>query len=94
MRGPGIATSLAAAQGDLVVLATTTCIDVSTDGGANWRQAYGSPPGAAAGRRGFSYVGMTAEAHGVAIPADTGLHEVFITVDGGTSWQPRPVKSG
>jgi hypothetical protein len=92
VRGPGVATSLAAAQGNLVVLATTTCIDVSTDGGANWRQVYGSPPGAAAGRLGFSYVGMTDEAHGVAVPADSGLHEVFITVDGGSSWQPTPVK--
>jgi hypothetical protein len=94
VRGPGFATSLAAAQGNLVVLATTMCIDVSTDGGANWRQVYGSPPGAAAGRLGFSYVGMTDEAHGVAVPADSGLHEVFITVDGGSSWQPAPVTGG
>jgi len=88
VRGPGIATSLAAAQGGLVVLATTTCIDISADGGATWRQAYGSPPGAGAGRRGFSYVGMTDPEHGVAVPADAGLHEVLITVDGGSSWQP------
>ena len=94
VRGPGIATSLAAAQGGLVVLATSTCIDVSADGGATWRQAYGSPPGAAAWRPGFSYVGMTDEAHGVAVPADTGLHEVFITVNGGSTWQPSPISSG
>ncbi len=92
--GPGIATSLAAAQGGLVVLATTTCIDVSADGGANWRQAYGSPPGAGAGRTGFSYVGMTDQRHGVAVPADAGLHEVLITVDGGSTWQRSAVRSG
>jgi len=86
VQGPGIATSLAAAQGGLVVLATTTCIDVSADGGATWRQVYAGPPGAAAGLRGFSYVGMTDQQHGVAVPADAGLHEVFITVDGGSHW--------
>ncbi len=94
MHGPGVGTSLAAAQGDLVVLATTTCIDVSADGGVNWTQAYGSPPGAAAGRGGFSYVGMTDQEHGVAVPADASLHEVFITSDGGGSWQPSSITSG
>ncbi len=94
VRGPGIATSLAAAQGGLVVLGTTTCIDVSADGGATWRQAYGSPPGAGAGRRGFTYVGMTDQEHGVAVPADAGLHEVLITVDGGRTWHPSAVATG
>jgi hypothetical protein len=92
--GPGIATSLAAAQGGLVVLATTTCIDVSADGGGTWRQVYGSPPGAAAGLQGFSYVGMTDSQHGVAVPADAGLHEILITSDGGSNWQPLLVSSG
>jgi len=92
--GPGIATSLAAAQGGRVVLATTTCIDVSADGGANWRQVYASPPGAAAGRGGFSYVGMTDQQHGVAVPADAGLHEVLITVDGGSHWRPSVISGG
>ena len=92
--GPGIATSLAAAQGGLVVLATTTCIDVSADGGRTWRQVYGSPPGAAAGLQGFSYVGMTDSQHGVAVPADTSLHEILITSDGGSSWQSSLVSSG
>jgi hypothetical protein len=90
--GPGIATSLAAAQGNLVVLATTTCIDASTDGGSTWHKVYGSPPGAAAGPQGFSYIGMTDPLHGVAVPADPGLHEVFITVDGGMTWQPSVIK--
>lgn len=94
VHGPGIATSLAAAQGDLVVLATTTCINVSADGGGTWRQVYAGPPGAAAGLRGFSYVGMTDQQQGVAVPADAGLHEVLITVDGGSTWQPSVIRSG
>jgi hypothetical protein len=91
VHGPGVATSLAAAQGGLVVLATTTCIDISTDGGASWRQTY--PPGAAAGHLGFSYVGMTDQQQGVAVPADPGLHEIFITGNGGRTWQPSPIRS-
>jgi hypothetical protein len=88
----GIARSLAAAQGNLVVLATTTGIDVSTDGGASWTLAETGPPHAAAGREGFSYVGMTSQAQGVAVPADPHLHEVFITTNGGVSWQARPIQ--
>jgi hypothetical protein len=34
---------------------------------------------------------MTSNTHGVALPADPGLHEVFITTDGGLTWQPHPV---
>jgi len=42
---------------------------------------------------GFSYVGMTSAAQGVALPADTSLHEVYMTTDGGATWQARPIKS-
>jgi len=34
---------------------------------------------------------MTSPADGVALPADASLHEVFITTDGGRTWQARPV---
>ena len=88
----GIARSLAAAQGDLVVLATTAGIDVSTDGGANWKVTDTGPPGAAAGQGGFSYVGMTDPLQGVAVPADPQLHEVFITADGGQTWRARLIQ--
>jgi hypothetical protein len=88
----GIATSLAAAQGNLVVLATTEGIEVSTDGGASWKVMQTGPPNARAGQRGFSYVGMTGPQQGVAVPADPMLHEVFITTDGGRSWQARPIQ--
>jgi hypothetical protein len=92
--GPGIATSLAAAQGNLVVLATTTCIDLSADGGGHWRQVYPNPPGAAQGQLAFSYIGMTDPLHGVAVPADASLHEIFITHDGGRTWQPSVIQGG
>ena len=32
---------------------------------------------------GFSYVGMTTDSQGVALPADTSLHEIWMTFDGG-----------
>jgi hypothetical protein len=82
----GTATSVAT-QGSLVVLATDAGVYQSTNGGTSWRLARASPAGAAAGQQGFSYVGMTSSSQGVALPADPGLHEVFITTDGGTSWQ-------
>jgi photosystem II stability/assembly factor-like uncharacterized protein len=88
----GIAASLAIqAQGTLVVLATDVGIYRSTDGGSTWRLVEPGPSGAAPGEPGFSYVGMTTPTNGVALPADPGLHEVFITTDRGSTWQPHPV---
>jgi hypothetical protein len=89
----GLATSLAAAQGNLIVLATTAGLDVSADGGASWTPAETGPPGPAAGLGGFSYVGMTSQLRGVAVPADPRLHEVYTTTDGGASWQPSQVST-
>ena len=89
----GIATSLAAAQGNVVVLATDAGIYLSSTGGRTWRLAQASPGGAAAGEGGFSYVGMTSALDGVALPADAHLHEVFITTDGGGSWQAHAVSA-
>jgi hypothetical protein len=88
----GIATSLAAQdQGDLLVLATDAGIYLSGTSGSTWQRTQGSPDGAAAGEHGFSYVGMTSLLDGVALPADPSLHEVFITTDGGSTWQPHSV---
>jgi hypothetical protein len=88
----GIATSLAAQnQGQQVVLATDAGIYLSGNAGGTWRLVQASPAHAARGASGFSYVGMTSPADGVALPADPGLHEVFITTDGGASWQPHAI---
>jgi hypothetical protein len=90
--GAGIATSIAfQGQDNLVVLATDVGIYQSTNGGGSWHLTQPGPSGAATGEAGFSYVGMTSPAQGVALPADAGLHEVFITTDGGSSWRPRLV---
>jgi hypothetical protein len=88
----GITTSVAAAQGNLVVLATDSGLYLSGTGGASWRQVATGPAGAA-GKRGFSYVGMTSTTNGVALPADPSLGEVFITTDGGSTWRPHAVSS-
>ena len=90
----GIATSVATqAQDHLVVLATDAGLYRSGDGGLTWQRTQASPAGAAAGETGFSYVGMTSRTNGVALPADPGLHEVFITTDGGVSWQAHAVSA-
>jgi hypothetical protein len=34
---------------------------------------------------------MTTATHGMALPADASLGEVFITSDGGTTWSPHPI---
>jgi hypothetical protein len=89
----GFATSLAAAQHNVVVLATDAGLYLSANGGVSWHLARPGPAQAKPGERGFSYVGMTSAAQGVALPADPGLDEVFITTDGGSTWQPQSVSS-
>ncbi len=89
----GIATSVAVQGQGTLVLATDAGIYLSGTGGSTWQLAQASPAGAAAGEHGFSYVGMTSLLDGVALPADPSLHEVFITTDGGSTWQPHLVSS-
>jgi hypothetical protein len=89
----GIATSVAAAQGNVVVLATDSGLYLSGNGGTSWQQAETGPSGSAAGQRGFTYVGMTSNTNGVALPADPSLHELFVTTNGGSTWQPHPLSS-
>ena len=85
----GTPTSLAAAAGNVVVLAGSEGIAVSRDGGRRWQVTL---PAAAAPPGGFSYVGMTEASQGVAVPAEPALHEVWFTLDGGQSWQPSIVQ--
>jgi photosystem II stability/assembly factor-like uncharacterized protein len=74
----GIAASVATQGSSLVVLATDAGLYLSTDSGGTWKLAQASPAGAAAGESGYSYVGMTSAADGIALPADADLHEVFV----------------
>ena len=87
----GTATSLAAGGSGLVIVATTEGLVESTDDGQTWRLAVS--PGRGGPGSGFSWVGMTDQLQGVALPADTSRHEVWITRDGGQSWHPSAVRS-
>jgi len=87
----GAATSLSGTPAGQVVIATTEGVAVSSNaagaGSLRWRTVRGaSAPG------GFTYVGMTTSDQGVAIPADTGLHAVWFTYDGGRHWQASAVR--
>ena len=88
--GFGIATSLAATPDDqTLTLATTTGIYVLSGNTARWKPSNATGTGAPSG--GFSYVGMTTNTQGVALPADTSLHEIWMTIDGGTTWTPTSI---
>ena len=82
----GVTTSLAAAPNGTLALATSTGIYYLPAGGERWQPS--SATGSGAPKGGFSYVGMTTDEQGVAVPADTSLHEVWMTSDGGASWAP------
>jgi hypothetical protein len=74
----GFVTSLSGSPNAPVILATTSGIDVRTSAGLEKQVA--SLQG------GFSYVGMTGDNQGVAVPADASLHEIWMTYDGGLQW--------
>ena len=81
----GLATSVAASPSATVVLATNQGIDVLPAGDISWQTASlrgGAPAG------GFSYVGMTTDSQGIALPANPASGTVWFTYDGGQSWQP------
>ena len=87
--GGSTVTSIAAQPGGEIALATTAGLDVSHDGGATWQQLEQGPAGPAGG---FSYVGLTSPAQGVAVPANPGEHAIWFTYDGGLSWAPSAIK--
>lgn len=83
----GTPASLASAAAGQAVLATSSGIYYSANGGKTWGTAtFGGP---AAG--GFSYVGMTNQSQGVAVPANAQLGEIFVTSNGGRTWSASPV---
>ncbi len=83
----GVATSLAASPAETAILATDQGIDVLPAGGTTWKQL--TLAGAPAG--GFSYVGMTTDTQGIALPADARDGTVWFTFDGGQTWAPSRV---
>jgi hypothetical protein len=88
---PSGVTSLSAAPGGTLVLAAASGIYVLPAGAAQWQRA--SVASAPAG--GFSYVGMTTNEQGVALPANASLHEIWMTFDGGQTWAARtPITPG
>jgi len=93
----GIPESLTALGNGTLVLATTT-----GEGGTGgiyvwsgsqvWAKATLSDPADAG--NGFSYVGMTSTTQGVALGGSgDGTHAIWMTADGGKSWQLRPIQS-
>jgi hypothetical protein len=87
----GRTTSLAAAPNGTLTLATTTGIYILAADGERWQPSNATGTGAPPG--GFSYVGMTTDDQGVALPADTSLHEIWMTFDGGATWNPITLSS-
>jgi hypothetical protein len=84
-KSSGAVTSLSGSPSAPVILATSGGIDVRTSAGQERQVA--SLPG------GFSYVGMTGDNQGVAVPVNTSLHEIWMTYDGGLQWSAYKVSS-
>jgi hypothetical protein len=80
----GNPTALATAPSAPAIVATSQGISVLDASTGQWNQAIALSGG-------FTYVGMTTDLQGVAIPADTSLHEIYMTLNGGQSWQASPI---
>jgi hypothetical protein len=85
-------------DGTLVLAALSTSGQAATGGiyllsagGTQWQQASVSDPSGKTD--GFTYVGMTSATQGVALGGNPDLHAIWITVDGGQTWQVRPIQS-
>jgi hypothetical protein len=89
----GLMTSFSYAPSGAMVLSTTTGIYYynPADTASRWQAS--SATGSKAPQGGFSYVGMTTDEQGVALPADTSLHEIWMTYDGGQTWSPIVIKN-
>jgi hypothetical protein len=84
--GHGPPTSITATSAGTIAVATENGIYLLTQGATEWKASSASGPAAPPG--GFTYVGMTTAEQGVALPADTGLREIWMTFNGGKTWQP------
>jgi hypothetical protein len=93
MAAPGQLISFTSAPDGTLVLATNTGLYVLPAGTSKWHATNATGSGAPAG--GFSYVGMTTDSQGVAVPVDTSRHEIWMTFDGGLTWAARtPIVPG
>jgi hypothetical protein len=86
----GIAASLAASPSESLLLATDRGIELLPKGEIAWQRATLT---AAAPAGGFSYVGMTTDDQGIALPADPSAGTVWFTFDGGQTWKPSAVRN-
>jgi len=84
VQAAGTARSLAVTPSGSLMLATTTGIYRSAHG-RTWNPVFTKAIG------GFSFVGMTTDNNGVAIAASLS-RDVFITMNGGRTWQARPIR--
>ena len=73
------------------MVATNDGIEVSTSAPGNGTVGWHTGRGADA-PGGYSYVGMTTSAQGVAVPVNLALDAVWFTYDGGAHWQKSPVR--
>ncbi|MCW2935482.1 MAG: glycosyl hydrolase, repeat-containing protein [Actinomycetia bacterium] len=81
--GFGVANSLTASPAAPDILATTDGI-VALNASGQWHEV-------APLTGGFSYVGMTTDGQGVAVPTDASLHQVWMTYNGGVTWAPHSI---
>jgi hypothetical protein len=93
------AESLTALPDGTLILAALAISPPSSGGGiyllspgaTQWQPAQLSDPSGL--DRGFTYVGMTSATQGVALGGDPNLHAIWMTTDGGKTWQVRPITS-
>jgi photosystem II stability/assembly factor-like uncharacterized protein len=92
------AESLTALPDGTLILAALAISSPSSGGGiyllspgaTQWQPAQLSDPSGL--NHGFTYVGMTSATQGVALGGDPNLHAIWMTTDGGKTWQVRPIQ--
>ncbi len=94
----GVPQSLTGLPDGTLILATQPATSAAggiyllAPGASQWQAAGLADPSGSAD--GFSYVGMTSESQGVALGGSASLHAIWMTSDGGKTWQVRPITSG
>ncbi|HEY1822488.1 MAG TPA: hypothetical protein VGG83_21395 [Trebonia sp.] len=93
----GVPQSLTTLPDGTLVLATTPSstqpdggIYLLSPGATQWQPA--ALANASGKTYGFTYVGMTSPTQGVALGGNPALHAIWMTADGGQTWQVRPIQ--